>query len=477
MKKIKFLIPFLFLTFLLSSNLFGFNLNISTSGNNNKCQCQCLPNIVKIAKEVMPSVVNINTTKIIKRKNPFFHAFPSPFGENDPFNEFFKRFFGGMQPYQEFKQKSLGSGFIISKDGYILTNNHVVANADEIYVTLKNNHRYKAKIIGTDPKTDIALIKIDPHGDKLKPVKLGDSDKIQVGEWVIAIGNPFGFSRTVTVGIISAKGRVIGAGPYDDFIQTDAAINPGNSGGPLINMKGEVIGINTAIIASAQGIGFAIPINMAKSLLPQLKKGKVVRGWLGVTIQQINEDLAQYFGMKEPHGALVTNVFKNSPAERAGLKRGDVIIKYNGKDVQGIHDLPRMVAETPIGKTVDIVVLRGGKKIDLKVTIGERNPNQQQLSMQEKVDKLGLYVVNLTDDIRAKYGIADTEGVLVYKVKPGSIADKAGIREGDIIKSMEYQKVRNVDDYERILKNFHKDKMLVDVKRGDSRIFFVLKFK
>ncbi len=459
---------------LLSFNLYSFTFNISTKEKNNNCSC--LPNITKIAKELMPSVVNINTTKIIKRANPFFHYFQSPFGDNDPFDEFFKRFFGGAKPYQEFKQKSLGSGFIISEDGYILTNNHVVSNADEIYVTLPNQHRYKAKIVGTDPKTDIALIKIDPKNEKLKPVKLGDSDKLQVGEWVVAIGNPFGFSRTVTVGIVSAKGRVIGAGPYDNFIQTDAAINPGNSGGPLINMKGEVIGINTAIIASAQGIGFAIPINMAKALLPQLKKGKIVRGWLGVTIQQVNEDLAQYFGMKEPHGALVTSVFPDSPAQKAGIKRGDVIIEFDGKKVKGVHDLPIIVAGTQPGKVVDVVVLRGGKKVTLKVKVGQMGKSQT-MTTEEKIDKLGMYVVNLTDEIRSRYGITDKEGVLVYRVKPDSIADKAGIKEGDIIKSMEYQKVRNVEDYKRILENFHKDKMLVDVKRGDSRIFFVLKFK
>ncbi len=457
----------------LSLNLYSFNFNISTDSDN---KCKCLPNITKIAKEVMLSVVNINTTKIIKKRNPFFAPFHSPFGENDPFEEFFRRFFGGMQPYQEFKQKSLGSGFIISKDGYILTNNHVISNADEIYVTLPNQHRYKAKVIGTDPKTDIALIKIDPKDENLKPVKLGDSDKLEIGEWVVAIGNPFGFSRTVTVGIVSAKGRVIGAGPYDDFIQTDAAINPGNSGGPLINMKGEVIGINTAIIATAQGIGFAIPINMAKSLLPQLKKGKIVRGWLGVTIQQVTEDLAQYFGMKEPYGALVTSVFPDSPAQKAGIKRGDVIIEFDGHKIKGVHDLPRIVATTEPGKKVKIVVLRGGKKVTLNVKVGKMDKNLA-MSTEEKIDKLGMYVVNLTDEIRSRYGITDKEGVLVYKVKPNSIADKAGIKEGDIIKSMEYQKVRNIDDYKKILKNFHKDKMLIDVKRGDSRIFFVLKFK
>ncbi len=455
---------------LFSIQCYGFSFG--SSGNNN------LPNFVEIVKKVKPAVVNINTTKIIKRKfyNPF-HNFHSPFGENDPFSDFFNKFFG-QQYTKKYKQKSLGSGFIISKDGYILTNNHVVANADEINVTLSNNHTYKAKIIGTDPKTDIALIKINPKGDDLTVVKLGDSDKLQVGEWVLAIGNPFGFSRTVTAGIVSAKGRVIGEGPYDSFIQTDAAINPGNSGGPLINLKGEVVGINTAIIAAAQGIGFAIPINMAKAILPQLKKnGKVIRGWLGVYIQNVTKDLADYFGMKEPHGALVSQVVEGSPAAKAGMKRGDIIIKYDGKDVKDINQLPRMVATTPIGKEVKVVVLRDHKEITLTVKIGKMQGNGTETASEEKVDKLGLTVTNITPDIMKRYDLSDNSGVLVVKVKPNSIADKAGIQEGDIIKSMEYHIVKNVDDYEKILKNFHKDKMLVDIKRGKSRIFFVLKFK
>jgi serine protease Do len=438
-----------------------------------------LPNFVDIAKQVKPAVVNINTTKIIKRKfyNPF-HNFQSPFGENDPFSEFFNKFFG-KQYTKKYKQKSLGSGFIISKDGYILTNNHVVANADEINVTLSNNHTYKAKIIGTDPKTDIALIKIEPKGDDLTVVKLGDSDKLEVGEWVLAIGNPFGFSRTVTAGIVSAKGRVIGEGPYDSFIQTDAAINPGNSGGPLVNLKGEVVGINTAIIAAAQGIGFAIPINMAKTIVPQLKKnGKVIRGWLGVYIQKVNKDLADYFGMKEPYGALVSQVVKGGPADKAGIKRGDIIIEYNGKKVKDINELPKFVASTSVGDEVNVVVLREHSKKTLTVKIGklEEGNNEKELA-KEKVDKLGLTVTTITPEIMKRYSLDDNNGVLVVNVKPDSIADKAGIQEGDIIKSMEYQIVKNIDDYEKILRNFKKDKMLIDIKRGKSRIFFVLKLK
>ncbi len=447
-----------------SAQLYGYNNN--------------LPNFVNIAKAVKPAVVNINTTKIIKRKfiNPF-HGFQSPFGENDPFGDFFNKFFGNRYPEKKFKQKSLGSGFIISKDGYILTNNHVVENADVINVTLSNKHSFKAKVIGTDPKTDIALIKIDPKGEDLTVVKLGDSDKLEVGEWVIAIGNPFGFSRTVTAGIVSAKGRVIGEGPYDSFIQTDAAINPGNSGGPLLNMDGEVVGINTAIIASAQGIGFAIPINMAKDIMQQLKEnGSVVRGWLGVYIQKVSKDLAEYFGMKEPYGALVSQVIEGSPADKAGIKRGDIIIEFDGKKVDDIDMLPRLVANTKVGKKVDVVVLREHSKKTLTVEIGKL-PENTKLAKSDKNDKLGLTVANITPDIMKKYGLEDNEGVLVVSVKPDSIADEAGIQAGDIIKSMEYQIVKNVDDYRKILRNFKKEKMLVDIKRGKSRIFFVLKLK
>ncbi len=441
-----------------------------------------LPSFVQIAKEVKPAVVNINTTKIIKKQlvNPF-HNFQSPFGENDPFSNFFNKFFGGSHPYKKYKQKSLGSGFIISKDGYILTNNHVVSNADEINVTLSNKHTYKAKIIGVDPKTDIALIKITPRKDEvLKVVKLGDSDKLEVGEWVIAVGNPFGFSRTVTAGIVSAKGRVIGEGPYDSFIQTDAAINPGNSGGPLVNMKGEVVGINTAIIAAAQGIGFAIPINMAKFVMEQLKaKGYVQRGWLGIYIQNVSKDLADYFGMKEAYGALVSQVIKDGPAAKAGIKRGDIIIKFNGKKVKNTEELPKIVAKTPIGKKVEVVVLREGKEKKFNVVIGEMPESKVQASAQveKKTDKLGITVVNITPEVMKQYGLSDSEGVLIVAVKEGGIAAKAGIREGDIIKSMEYQVVKNINDYNRIIKNFKKDKMLIDIKRGRSRIFFVLKFK
>jgi serine protease Do len=287
-------------------------------------------------------------------------------------NEFFKRFFGDQMP-REFKQSSLGSGFIIDTGGFILTNNHVVEKADEIQVTLSDGKRFEAKVVGRDPKTDIALILIKA-GTPLTPLPLGDSDQTEVGEWVLAIGSPFGLGNTVTAGIVSAKYRKIGAGPYDNFIQTDASINPGNSGGPLLNSLGEVIGINTAIFSQSGGsigIGFAIPINMAKELLPQLKKGEVVRGWLGVSIQGVTPDLADKLGLAEAKGALVSEVTEGGPADKAGIVQGDVIISFGGKEIKKMADLPYMVGATPVGQTVKVEIIRKGKNKVLKVKVGE----------------------------------------------------------------------------------------------------------
>jgi len=322
---------------------------------------------VELYNNVKPAVVNISTITTLKRYREFYQ---NPFGGKDSFwdffgEDFFNRFFGDTPGL---KQRSLGSGFIINKDGYILTNYHV-ANADEIDVKLINGKKFKAKVIGKDSKTDMALIKIDTWQD-LPFVKLGDSDKLEIGEWVVAIGNPFGLEHTLTVGIVSAKGRVIGAGPYDNFIQTDASINPGNSGGPLINMNQEVIGINTAIIMGGQGIGFAIPINLAKEILPQLKsRGKVIRGYLGVLIQKVTPELAESFGLREDKGALVTEVIKGSPAESAGIKQGDIILEFEGKKINNISELPRIVAKTEVGKKVEIKIFRNYKEISLFVII------------------------------------------------------------------------------------------------------------
>jgi serine protease Do len=313
-----------------------------------------------LVKKVKPAVVNISTTKTVRVPgNPFKHFFGPQQG---PFGDFFGQFFGDV-PDREMKQRSLGSGFIIDKAGYILTNNHVVQGADEIKVKLASGAEYTAKVVGRDPKTDLALIKISSLFKDLPTLPLGDSDSMQVGDWVLAIGNPFGLEQTVTQGIISASGRVIGSGPYDNFLQTDAPINPGNSGGPLINLKGEVIGINTAIVAAGQGIGFAIPASTAKAVVAQLReKGKVVRGWIGVSIQTVTPDLAKAFGLKEVQGALVADVVPGGPAEKGGIKRGDVVVAFDGKNVKSSSDLTWIVAETPVGKTVDVKVMRGGKR-------------------------------------------------------------------------------------------------------------------
>ena len=315
------------------------------------------------------------------------------------FGDFFHRFFGDI-PDQELKQQSLGSGFIVDKDGHIITNNHMVDGADEIKVKLADGREFTAKVIGRDPKTDLALIKISSIFKDLPTISLGDSDKIRVGDSVLAVGNPFGLGHTVTQGIISATGRVIGSGPYDDFLQTDAPINPGNSGGPLVNLKGEVIGINTAIIATGQGIGFAIPSNMAKTIIPQLKgKGKVIRGWIGVSIQTVTQEIAKSFGLKEPKGALVADVVQAGPADKAGIKRGDIIVSLDGKDIKTSTDLSRLVAETPVGRTVNITVERNGKEITLKITVAEMTEKRLVSQTRQPQESLGMTVDDITPQL------------------------------------------------------------------------------
>ena len=322
----------------------------------------------------------------------------------NPFEEFFGPGSGGDGPSEGSQQKSLGSGFIIDREGYIVTNNHVVENADEIKVKLADGKEFEAKVVGRDPKTDLALIKIKGSAD-LHPLNMGNSDDLKVGSWVVAVGSPFGLEQTVTAGIVSAKGRTIGAGPYDNFIQTDASINPGNSGGPLINTRGEVIGINTAIIASGQGIGFAIPANMAKNVVPQLKdKGKVTRGWLGVSIQEVTPELAQSFGIKDKQGALVAEVFKGSPAERAGIEQGDVIVEFDGKQIKESKDLPQAVAATPVGKSVSLKLSRNGKAISKDLKVAEMDEKTTEVAKAPTGKKLGIGVQNITPDIAQALG-------------------------------------------------------------------------
>ncbi len=422
--------------------------------------------------------VNISTTKIVKsiqRFSPFqSREFKDFFGD-----EFFRRFFGQI-PEQEMKQRSLGSGVVVSGDGYILTNNHVVADADEILVTLSDKKKYEAQIIGRDPKTDLALIKIKT-GKTIPAAKLGDSDKLMVGDWVVAIGNPFGLGSTVTAGIVSAKGRVIGAGPYDNFIQTDASINPGNSGGPLFNLNGEVIGVNTAIVSQSGGnvgIGFAIPINMAKSVMPQLKeRGKVIRGWLGVIIQEVTQEIKEQFGLKTEEGALIGEVTKDSPADKAGLKRGDVIINFDGKKVKEMNTLPAMVAETPVGKEVEILIIRKGKEKRLTITIGELEEDTRVAATIPKIEEsFGLSVQELTPEIAESLSLKGEKGVVISGIKGDSPASDAGLQRGDLIQEIEHEPVENLSDYKRIMKESSSKKQILMVikHRGHSR-YVVLK--
>lgn len=439
-----------------------------------------LPSFADLAEKVKHSVVNIFTTKVIKDHplQPFLSP-DSPF--RDFFgDEFFKRFFGDI-PEQRFETHSLGSGFIISSDGYILTNNHVVEKAEEIKIKLDNGKEYEAKVVGKDPKTDLALIKVNPDKNFSDPVVLGDSDELRVGDWVIAVGNPFGLGHTVTAGIISAKGRVIGAGPYDDFLQTDAAINPGNSGGPLFNLKGEVVGINTAIVARGQGIGFAIPINMARELLPQLKEGKIVRGWLGVMIQGLTPDLAKSFGLEEPKGALVANVLPGGPAEKAGIKRGDIVLEFDGKDISDARTLSRIVAATPPGKTVDVVVLRDGKRQSIRVVVGTMpeegaSVEKTEEGAVEKSKQWGLTVQNITPDIAEQLGWEKDEmGVVVTEVEPQSPAWKAGVSSGDLIKEVNRKKVHNIRDFKIAVEQAKEtESLLLLIRRGDQTFYVAL---
>jgi len=431
-----------------------------------------------VAKSVIPAVVNINTEKVIKQSFDF---------RNDPFfkffgDEWFDFFFGGPRE-REFVQRSLGTGFIVTKDGYILSNVHVVKNATRINVKLFNGKTYKAEIKGLDEKTDIALLKIKDSEDFVCAV-LGDSDEIEVGDWAIAIGNPFGLSHTFTVGIISAKGRSgimpDSSSKYENYIQTDASINPGNSGGPLVNIKGEVIGINNAIVTPSGGnvgIGFAIPINMAKRILSQLKeKGKVIRGWLGITIQDLDEKIAKPLKLKPYSGVLVADVLKNSPADKAGLKTGDIIIEYDKKDIKDSNELRNLVADTEPGKKVDIVILRKGKKMNLKVEIGVM-PSGEQIAKYEKETKkvwLGMIVENITPQNASRFKIDSNEtGVIITGFSDDSIAAQQGLKIGDIIKGINDFEINNIDDYNKFVKEYGDgDSFLFLVKRG-SALFYI----
>ncbi len=435
-----------------------------------------------LAEELSPAVVNISTATVVKERSSDLGR-QNPFGDRSPFrdffgDEFFRRFFDG--PKQPRTQRSLGSGFIINEEGYIITNNHVVDGADEIVVILKGGDEYPAKVIGKDKKTDLALIKIEPKNG-LPITKLGDSDKSRVGDWVLAIGNPFGLGHTVTAGIISAKGRELGAGPYDDFIQTDTAINPGSSGGPLFDMAGNVIGINSAIYTRSggyQGVGFSIPINLAKNIITQLKgEGTVTRAWLGVLIQRITPELQESLDLKTRRGALVADVVENGPAAKVGIKRGDVVISFNSQDVDSQHELPTMVAYLPVGKEVEVVVIRGGKKKTFKVVLEqmEDEPVIAGKSLEEHQEGLGLTVQDVTEQIAEQFNLKGTLGVLVSGVDPNGLAAEAGIRRGDVILEVNRSSVKDVKSMTEIFKR-DKDKksVLFLINRSGRTIFVAL---
>ena len=427
-----------------------------------------VPSFAPLVERVAPAVVNIRVTKV----EPVGAVpFPLPEGgspEGMPWGEWLERVFRMVPPPPggEFRMQGAGSGFIISKDGYVLTNNHVVDGAREITVALADKREFPATVVGRDPKTDLAVLRIQGKGE-LPIVAMGDSQALKIGEWVVAIGNPFGLSNTVTVGIVSAKGRVIGQGPYDDFIQTDAAINPGNSGGPLFNLRGEVIGINTAIHSGGQGIGFAIPINTAKALLPELEKhGAVRRGWLGVSIQGVTAELAKSLGLADQKGALVADVVPGSPADRAGIRRGDVIVEFDGTPIESVDGLPALVARTPEGRDVPVAVLRDGTRQVLATRVKRTADDPAAGTAEPARGEWGL-------------GLRGTErGVEVASVAPGSPAERAGLRRGDVIEEVNRTPVASVQEVKaRLDRAGEADVVMLLLKRGEGRLFTALSQK
>jgi len=404
-------------------------------------------NFSALAEQVGPAVVNIQVEKTAGETGmrPQFRG--NPFGD-----ERFKEFFGGQQQ-PERKQGGLGTGFIIDKTGLIITNNHVVEDADTIKVKLKDEREFDAKVVGRDPQTDLALIKIDAKGE-LPVARLGRSAELKVGEWVLAVGSPFGLEQTVTAGIVSAKGRAIGSGPYDDFIQTDASINPGNSGGPLVNLNGEVVGINTAIIAQGQGIGFAIPIDMATKIVVQLKdNGEVTRGWLGVNIQDLKGELADYYGAKGGEGVLVTEVVPGNPAEKAGIKAKDIITAVDGEKVRTSRELTAKAATLPVGETTKITVVRDGKERTVDVKVAKRPVTVADAGKPpvEKEGEYGLQVTDLTPEMARRLKTNREAGVVVVGVRPDSKAAKAGLQQGDLILEVDRQNVSSTGELKQLL--------------------------
>jgi serine protease Do len=453
--------------------------------------------VADVAEQVIDAVVNISTSQTVDARRGAMPQLPP----GSPFEEFFEEFFknrrggqnGGDGPQQRSPRRvnSLGSGFIIDPSGVVVTNNHVIADADEITVILDDGTKLKAEVTGRDKKTDIALLKV--KSDKpLKAVKFGDSDKLRLGEWVIAIGNPFSLGGTVTAGIVSARNRDIQSGPYDNYIQTDAAINRGNSGGPLFNLDGEVIGVNTAIISPSGGsigIGFAVPSKTVVAVIDQLKQyGETRRGWLGVRIQQVTDDIAESLSIKPARGALVAGIADNGPAKPAGIEPGDVIVKFDGKDIHKMGDLPRIVADTPVGKEVDVQVIRKGKEETKKVKLGRLEDGEKQEAVASKTDPtppeksvvkrtLGLDLANLNDDLRKRYKIKDTvKGVLITAVDPSSNAAEKRLTPGDVIVEIAQEPVRNADELQKrvdALKSGGRRSALFLVANAEGEVRFI----
>ncbi|MCC0020793.1 MAG: DegQ family serine endoprotease [Nitratireductor sp.] len=449
--------------------------------------------VADLAEGLLSAVVNISTSQKVKAQRPQVPIPQVP--EGSPFQDFFDDLFPkGDDQQQERNVQSLGSGFVISDDGLIVTNNHVIADADEIVANFSDGSKLVAELVGTDPKTDIAVLRV--KSDKKLPfVPLGDSDKARIGDWVMAIGNPFGLGGTVTVGIVSAIGRDINSGPYDNFIQTDAAINRGNSGGPLFNMDGQVIGINTAIISptgGSIGIGFSVPSALAKPVIDQLVKfGETRRGWLGVQIQQVTDQIAESLGLDKARGALIGDVFKGGPAEAAGIKSGDIVLSFNGRPVDQMRELPKIVADTPVGEDVDVVIFRKGEEMTLSVNVGRLEDGEKAMNAAnddgskdqqdagESKPVLGMELMDLSDDLRDSEGIGeDINGVYIAKVEDGSSAADKGIKAGEIIVDVNQESMSSVADVEARIAELEKEGrksalLMVSSKTGDIRFVVV----